>query len=627
VGEPLYVEFKSAVTDDPPHVEVKSAVDVPLHVEFKEAVGVPLYVEVKSAVGEPLYVEFKSAVTDDPPHVEVKSAVGEPLHVEFKDAVGEPLYVEFKEAVGEPLHVEFKSAVTDDPPHVEFKSAVGEPLVVEVKSAVGEPLVVEFKEAVTGEPPVIRLPETGTPLYVIQYAEVDGDPPVVYIGSKVDDDPPVVIIDDPNDPKPVIPIPIEKAAVGEPLVVYVRTAKGEPLYVLLVPEDTPEDETTPPTPLPDTPPTVSGDQPVDPLKPSDVPGETPDPSPLGPTADPEAAPETTAITNGRLAALAFAGARGTWLADHSYESANIILSRDLREDDWTRAEAPFAGIDGAWLRVENDHSHIKIDSVNVIAGYAVKTRHEGRDGKPDSSTLLGAFLDFGHGGYTTYDHFTAADGAIPDIHGDGTLRAYGVGVMARKEWENGFRLEGSLRAGKLENEFSAGDYLDANGVPMSYETDTPYYGAHVGVGRTFKLDDPRKEIDLRLRYYWDKQGGETVTLPNGEIVEFLDDDSHRLRFGARFTHEDEELRRWYIGAAVEHEFAGKAHARTVNFDLPGYNLIDLRSESLEGTTGIAELGVDIRPYKGRDFSIATGIQGYFGKYRGVSGGIRLEWEF
>ncbi|MDR1650111.1 MAG: hypothetical protein LBR71_07600 [Synergistaceae bacterium] len=642
VGEPLYVEFKEMVTGDPPHVEIGSKVGEPLYVEYKSAVGEPLHVEVGSSVGEPLYVEFKSAV-------------GEPLHVEFGSSVGDPLYVEVKSAVGEPLVVEFKSAVTDDPPvvyygskvgeplyvetkdakgdplYVEVKSAVGEPLVVEVKSAVGEPLVVEFKEAVTGEPPVIRLPETGTPLYVIQYAEVDDNPPVVYIGSKVDDNPPVVIIDDPDDPEPVIPIPIEKSAVGEPLVVYVRTEVGDPPYVLLVPTDTPEEETTPSTPLPDTPPTVSGDQPVAPIKPSDTPGKTDDPSPFSPPAPPvvpDAAPETTAITNGRLAALAFAGARGTWLADHSYESANIILSKDLREDDWTRVEAPFAGIDGAWLRAENEHSHIKIDSVNVIAGYAVKTRHEGRDGKSDSSTLLGAFLDFGHGSYTTYDHFDhVVGGVIPDIHGDGTLRAYGFGVMARKEWENDFRLEGSLRAGKLENEFSAGDYLDSNGVPMSYETDTPYYGAHLGAGKTFKLSNPRNEVDLRLRYYWDKQDGETVSLPNGEIVEFMDDDSHRLRFGARFTHEDEELRRWYIGAAVEHEFSGKVHARTINFDLPGYNLIDLRSESLEGTTGIAELGVDIRPYKYRNFSIVTGIQGYFGKYRGISGGIRLEWEF
>jgi hypothetical protein len=78
---------------------------------------------------------------------------------------------------------------------------------------------------------------------------------------------------------------------------------------------------------------------------------------------------------------------------------------------------------------------------------------------------------------------------------------------------------------------------------------------------------------------------------------------------------------------VEHEFDGKARGRTGNFNLPAYGLFDLRSESLEGTTGIAELGIDIRPYENRNFSIATGIQGYFGKYQGFSGGIRLEWEF
>jgi Fe2+ transport system protein FeoA len=639
---PPYVQVHSEVDGDPPHVEIGSAVGEPLHVEVKSAVGDPLHVEIGSAKGEPLVVEVKSAA-GEPLHVEVKSAkgeplayssaVGEPLHVETKSAKGDPLYVEIKSAVDEPLHVEVKSAV-GEPPHVEVKSAVDTPLHVEVKSAVGDPLHVEVKSEV-GKPPVIRLPETGNPLYVIQYADVDGNPPVVYVGEKVTDNPPYVVITDSDDPQPVVPVPV-KTDVDEPLVVYVQSeVDGDPPYVILVPTPTPDEgENTPTAPQP---PVTSSDI-QEPDEPSKDTGETPDPKTPktdGPDPDPDPGPdeppvayETTAITNGRLAGLAFAGARGTWLSDHSYESANIILSKDLREADWQRVSAPFAGIDGAWLRTENDHSHIKIDSMNVIAGYAVKTRHEGHDGNPDSSSLLGAFLDIGHGSYTTYDHFDhVLDGAIPDIHGNGTLRAYGLGVMARKEWANGFRLEGSLRAGKLENEFSAGDYVDANGVPMSYETDTPYYGAHVGIGRTFRLADPANEVDILLRYYWDRQGGETVTLPNGEIVDFSNDDSHRLRFGARYTHEDDKLRRWYIGAAVEHEYAGDVHARSGNFDLQGYRLVDLRSESLGGTTGIAELGVDIRPYKNRDFSIATGIQGYFGKYRGLSAGIRFEWEF
>jgi hypothetical protein len=481
-----------------------------------------------------------------------------------KNAVDVPLHIEvgYEVDVPEVVYVEHK---VGEPLYIQVRSEVGEPLHVEIRSETGEPEHVEIRTEVS-VPLVFRLPEVDVPVYVLEYNET-GDPPYVVVKTGVD----------------------------------------EPEFVI-VPPDPPEESP----------------------KPDYTPGKTDDPAPPRTDDDPvppqdPVAYETTAITNGRLAGLAFAGARGTWLADHSYESANLILSKDLRDDDWHRISAPFAGIDGAWLRAENDRSHIKIDSMNVIAGYAVKTRHEGDDGKSDSSTLFGAFLDFGHGNYTTYDDFDIP--TIPDIHGDGTLRAYGVGLMARREWADGFRLEGSLRAGKLKNKFSAYDYLNANRVPMSYETDTPYYGAHLGIGKTFGLSDPGNEVDLRLRYYWDRQGGETVTLPGGETVEFQDDDSRRLRFGARFTHEDAKLRRWYVGAAAEREFAGSAHARSRSFSLPKYGLLDLRSESLDGTTGIVELGVDIRPYENRDFSIATGIQGYFGKYQGISGGLRLEWEF
>jgi outer membrane autotransporter protein len=189
--------------------------------------------------------------------------------------------------------------------------------------------------------------------------------------------------------------------------------------------------------------------------------------------------------------------------------------------------------------------------------------------------------------------------------------------MARKEWANGFRIEGSLRGGKLKNEFSTSGY-ELAGVPASYTVKAPYYGAHLGVGRTLKLNDPRDRLDLMFRYYWSRQEGETVTLPNGEWIDFLDDDSHRIRLGARFSRVRDARRTWYIGAAVEHEFAGDIHARTSAFTLP--------APDLQGTTGIGEIGLILRPDADHNFSLETGIQGYLGKYKGFSAGIRFEWE-
>ncbi|MDR1732042.1 MAG: autotransporter outer membrane beta-barrel domain-containing protein [Synergistaceae bacterium] len=389
-----------------------------------------------------------------------------------------------------------------------------------------------------------------------------------------------------------------------------------------------------PTPTPLTPVTPSNPTPSTPDFPDPKPGPTPAPTPVTPAnnpVDPTPSPEPTpyipayegsALTNGRLAGLAFIGQRGGWLADHSYESASIVLSNDILSDDpYGRASAPFAGIDGAWLRVDNKHSHVDIDASNIIVGFATKARKQGKDGKPDVSTLWGAFIDIGNADYDTWDSYShLSQVSIDDIHGSGTLRSRGLGLMVRREWADGFRLEGSFRGGKLKNEFTAHDYLDANGVPASYKTNTPYYGAHLGVGRTWQLNDPRDRLDLLFRYYWSRQGGETVTFADGEWVDFDRDDSHRVRLGARFTRMRNSRQTWYLGAALEHEFGGTIHARNnKNQSLP--------AADLEGTTGIGEIGLILRPDQKHDFSLEAGLQGYFGKIEGFSAGIRFEWEF
>jgi outer membrane autotransporter protein len=332
-----------------------------------------------------------------------------------------------------------------------------------------------------------------------------------------------------------------------------------------------------------------------------------------------------------LAGLAFVGARGSWLPDHSYESAEIALSGDILSDDVLgRSRAVFAGIDGAWLRVDNDSSRVDIDGMNLMIGYAGKERKDGGkdeqgNDKQDSSLLWAAFFDIGRANYDTYDNFDfVTDEVIGDIYGDGTLRSYGIGFMARKQWEGGFRVEGSLRGGKLKNEFTARNYV-WDGVPLSYTVDAPYYGLHLGVGKTFVLNNPRDRVDLLLRYYWNRQDGDRVTLPdeNNTWIDFGHDDSHRVRFGARYTRAHDYRRSWYIGAAIEHEFSGGIHARTKDFTLPAYDL--------SGTTGIGEIGVIIRPDRAasddHNYSLEAGIQGYAGQYSGFSAGLRFEWEF
>ena len=75
----------------------------------------------------------------------------------------------------------------------------------------------------------------------------------------------------------------------------------------------------------------------------------------------------------------------------------------------------------------------------------------------------------------------------------------------------------------------------------------------------------------------------------------------------------------YIGVSYEHEFAGSCESKTF-----GYNIA---SPSLEGDTGIGELGIKMTPSESLPLSVNLGVQGYVGQKQGVSGSCLLKYEF
>jgi hypothetical protein len=156
------------------------------------------------------------------------------------------------------------------------------------------------------------------------------------------------------------------------------------------------------------------------------------------------------------------------------------------------------------------------------------------------------------------------------------------------------------------------------GLEAEYNTTVPYYAAHVGLARAWALNE-RRRLDVTGRYFWARQVGNGAVLPNGEIAEFDADDSHRVRLGSRLTFVCDDHREWYLGVASEYEFAGESHgsANGYAFDFP----------TLDGFTGIGELGWVYRPTKDNAFSFETGIHGYIGRMRGISGGVKMEWRF
>jgi outer membrane autotransporter protein len=123
-------------------------------------------------------------------------------------------------------------------------------------------------------------------------------------------------------------------------------------------------------------------------------------------------------------------------------------------------------------------------------------------------------------------------------------------------------------------------------------------------------------MDLYGKYFWTHQQGDSITLSSGDPVKFDGVDSHRLRLGGRLSGTANWLNP-YIGAALEHEFDGKAKASTHGFAID--------APSLSGTTGIGELGFEWKPR--RNLSFDLGVQGYVGKREGCTASLAAGWVF
>ncbi|MDR3159302.1 MAG: hypothetical protein LBU11_09945 [Zoogloeaceae bacterium] len=313
--------------------------------------------------------------------------------------------------------------------------------------------------------------------------------------------------------------------------------------------------------------------------------------------------ETRILAEGRVASLALLGQNANWLADHSYQQADLALRQGENR-------AFFGGMDYANVRMDTGAT-VDYQGYTLVAGEAMKREKE------DQSLLLGGFFEAGYGDYDVHGKFGHPE--HPHMKGDGKLRYYGLGLMARQRWDSGFRLEGSLRGGRMENKFHSRDLADVDGTTARYKLHVPWFGAHLGAAYEWQLNE-RDSLDMLLRYYWARQNGKTVHLNHPqEEVRFLKDDSQRLRLGGRYTRTRDAHRAWYLGLAYEYEFDHRANAKSID------GKIDVPDPRGGGFVG--EIGMILHPKNHDRLSAEFGLQGYTGKREGFSGGFRLGWKF
>jgi hypothetical protein len=315
-----------------------------------------------------------------------------------------------------------------------------------------------------------------------------------------------------------------------------------------------------------------------------------------------------AVSEGFLAGTAMVNAGGDIVANEGMRAATNALA----------AGTSAFGSLGTQSVKHKTGSHVDISAVNLIVGAA--HAHPMTAG----NFMGGVFFEHGKGSYDTVNDF--AD--FGRINGDGDTDYFGGGLMMRFDFSGNEKghsyVEGSLRYGKVSNEYRSPDLNDGNGNIVSYDAKATYYGAHLGGGHVFNLSE-RMNVDTYVKAFFTRQGGDDVVLSTGyngvtDEVSFDAVTSTRLRVGGRFTARTSPLTAPYVGVAYEQSFGGKAKAR-VN------EIFEIDAPELNGGTGIAEIGFTLAPDQNYPLSYDFGVSGFVGKKEGYSAGMRVRFEF
>ena len=316
-------------------------------------------------------------------------------------------------------------------------------------------------------------------------------------------------------------------------------------------------------------------------------------------------PDTKSLAETRAASLAFLTSGSDLLTDAAMTAAMEVAATPASESQAGRARVDGAPKEYRMWAVQNvssmrlnSGSHVDAKGWGLNLGFA-KQRVSGRN-----TLTYGPFVEYGKGSYDSY----LDDG----LHGSGNMDYLGVGVMAKSQSENGAYVEGSVRVGRVKSDYAG----TIDNTHTTYDSSSTYYAGHLGVGQEKQLKNGNV-IETYAKYFFTHQGGDTAKLSTGEVYDFDAADSHRIRFGTRYTSKKGDAS-FYTGLAYEYEFGNDIAASFEGYNTP--------SPSLTGGTGILELGYRFTPQNGR---ATYGIQlmGMTGKRRGISGGVQMHWAF
>ena len=265
----------------------------------------------------------------------------------------------------------------------------------------------------------------------------------------------------------------------------------------------------------------------------------------------------------------------------------------------------FAAVNYGQIRGESG-SHVTNKGIGLNLGFAREL--ENKSGK----LLFGPVVEYGHGSYDSYQD--------NGMKADGKASYWGIGVIAKQTNNSGFYYEGSLRVGRTKSDYGS-DSIVANSH-ISYDSSATYWAAHLGAGMLRDIGHDNT-LDYYGKYFYSHTGSDSTTIyRNGEDFDRVDFDgvnSNRIRLGARVTHALNERNKIYGGLAYQYEFSGEARATYRQGSAP--------SPSMKGSSGMIELGWQVKPGSKSPMTIDLGVTGWVGKQRGITANVQANWTF
>ncbi|MBC3536695.1 hypothetical protein [Megasphaera hominis] len=251
---------------------------------------------------------------------------------------------------------------------------------------------------------------------------------------------------------------------------------------------------------------------------------------------------------------------------------------------------PYVLLGGNDLRYDTD-STTNTQGFNSELGFVKRSYHD------DYIDTYMPFLEYGNGNYT--ERYQGA-------RGDGNQQYIGAGFLVRRDRTDGMHYEAVLRAGQLNTDYHA----DIAGHHISYDTDTNYIAAQLGLGKLYTHKD--NDYDIYTKLFWSHLFSDNVDIYSdlGKAqYQFDSTDSVRSRIGFRWTKHYQENQTYYLGLGWDHEFDGTARATYNNFDLP--------EKDGKGDAGFLELGWSSQSHKDNPWNADVKLRGWVGMKKGI----------